>query len=123
MLMLHINRFAYDAERNATVKLHQFIAFPAHLKLRPQWLSEDCPDRRGAAQGYRLVASIIHHGRNSQSERGHGRGRGDALRRGGGRSPRWPGAHSVPARLAGRCADANPRLQEWLRAPRLWRAG
>ncbi|KAI8476778.1 MAG: hypothetical protein J3K34DRAFT_400419 [Monoraphidium minutum] len=67
MLMLHINRFAYDAERNATVKLHQHIAFPPLLRLRPQWLSDDCPDRRGAAGGYRLVASIIHHGRNSSS--------------------------------------------------------
>jgi hypothetical protein len=68
MLMLHINRFAYDAERGNTVKLHQHIAFPSQLRLRPGWLSEDCPDRRGAAQGYRLVASIIHHGRNSSSE-------------------------------------------------------
>jgi hypothetical protein len=68
MLMLHINRFAYDPLRNATVKLHQHIAFPAHLKLRAHWLSEDCPDRRGAAAGYRLVASVIHHGRNSSSE-------------------------------------------------------
>lgn len=67
-LMLHISRFSYDASRNATVKLHQHIAFPAHLKLRPGWLSEDCPDRRGAAAGYKLVASIIHHGRNASGE-------------------------------------------------------
>jgi len=66
--MLHLNRFTYDAARNATVKLNHHVSFPAHLRLRPQWLSEDCPDRRGASQGYRLVASIIHHGRNSSSE-------------------------------------------------------
>jgi hypothetical protein len=121
MLMLHINRFAYDAKRNATVKLHQFIAFPSHLKLRPQWLSEDCPDRRGAVQGYRLVASIIHHGRNSQSERrapgGGGVWGGGLWAVGsGGTRRRVPGCESACAPRSGAPASlANPEHRGGIR--------
>lgn len=74
VLLLHLGRFAYDAERGVPVKLHQHVAFPALLRLRPQWLSDDCAERRGGGgsgggAAYRLVAVVTHHGRNSTSER------------------------------------------------------
>ncbi len=67
VLVLHLMRFSFG-ERGSS-KLHQPVSFGTNLKLRPSWMSEDCPDRRGAE--YKLVACVTHHGRNSTGEAGH----------------------------------------------------
>jgi hypothetical protein len=38
------------------------------LKMRPSWLSDDCPDRKSGA-AYKLVATVIHHGRTAAGEK------------------------------------------------------
>jgi ubiquitin C-terminal hydrolase len=66
VLVLHLVRFAYGA--GSSGKVNKAIAFSSSLRLKPNMLSEDCPDKKGAAQ-YRLVATVSHHGRTLSGER------------------------------------------------------
>jgi ubiquitin carboxyl-terminal hydrolase 10 len=70
ILVLHLMRFAFGEQGSA--KLHQVVAFAPRLRLKPSWTSEDCAGRKTAE--YRLIATVIHHGRNSTGGRGQGPG-------------------------------------------------
>lgn len=67
VLLLHLMRYSFGAERGVASKLHHTVSYPANLRLRPQWTSEDCPERRSAS--YRLIAMVTHHGRNTSGAR------------------------------------------------------
>jgi len=61
VLVLHLMRFSFGVQGSS--KLHHPVAFGPMLKLKPSWMSEDCPGRKNAE--YKLIATVIHHGRNS----------------------------------------------------------
>ncbi len=60
VLVLHLVRFAYGA--GSSGKVNKPVAFSSSLRLKPNMLSDDCPDKKAAAQ-YRLIATVSHHGR------------------------------------------------------------
>jgi hypothetical protein len=39
-----------------------YVCYPLSLRMKPQWTSDDCPERRSAQ--YQLIALVTHHGRN-----------------------------------------------------------
>ncbi|KAF6262817.1 hypothetical protein COO60DRAFT_573899 [Scenedesmus sp. NREL 46B-D3] len=62
VLLLAINRYTYSQDRGSS-KLHHNVTYPLSLRMRPQWTSDDCPERRSAQ--YQLIALVTHHGRNA----------------------------------------------------------
>eukprot|EP00775_Hariotina_reticulata_P007300 gene7300-7513_t len=56
-----------EAEKSLKISKLPQVTFGPVLKMRPNWLSEDCADRKMGVS-YKLVATVIHHGRTAAGE-------------------------------------------------------
>lgn len=68
VLLLAVNRYSFCLDHGRANKLHHALSYPMTLKLRPQWTSDDCQDRRSTQ--YQLIGLVTHHGQKATGGRG-----------------------------------------------------
>jgi hypothetical protein len=69
-MVVHITDYSFG-EAGAS-KAHHQVQFSPSLRILPQWCTEDCAGRKHSQ--YRLVATVVHHGRHASGVLRHGGG-------------------------------------------------